>query len=294
MPFKLERGSLSKQLRRLVRKELGAAIEALHNSSAPRIHDARKHIKKTRAIVKLLRRPLGKRYAQEDARLRDAGGSLSDLRDAEVMLQTFAALQKEFPALITPPIAGKVGRALRRDHRKAQARSKARARQTLGLLKRSRAALPRRVGEVSGFRVARRGLTRAFLRSKATLATLTSESCGDDFHAWRRRVKAHWYHVRLFASRQPSIQARARRLKALQAALGDDHNLALLGETLLEHPDGFGARTTAVVLGCIKKRQHVLRRHALASGRRLFASKPGAADAVVNRWREAQEIEKPR
>ena len=293
MPFKLERGSLSKQLRRLVRKELEAAIEAL-SPGAPRVHDARKHIKKTRAIVKLLRRPLGKRYAKEDGRLRAAGGGLSQLRDAEVMLETFTALQKEFPTVITPSIGEKVIRALRRDRRKAQVHARVRSRQTLGLLKRSHAALPRRVGEVSGFRVARRGLTRAFVRSKVTLATLTSESCGDDFHAWRRRVKAHWYHVRLFASRQPAIQARARKLKALQAALGDDHNLALLGETLLEHPDGFGARTTAVVLGCIQKRQHVLRRHALASGRRLFASKPDAADAVVNRWREAQEIEKAR
>ena len=288
MPFELEPGSLSRQLRRLVRKELDAAIEALNHSGAPRIHDARKHIKKTRAIVKLLRRPLGKRYAKEDARLRAAGGGLSELRDAEVMLQTFAALQKEFPALIAPPIAGKVDRALRRDHRKAQAHSRARARKTLGLLKRSRAVLPRRVEAVSGFGGARRGLTRAFVRSKVALASLTSESSGDDFHAWRRRVKAHWYHVRLFASLQPATQARARKLEALQTALGDDHNLELLGETLLEHPDGFGARTTAVVLGCIQKRQHALRQHALASGRRLFASKPETAEAIVNRWRAAQ------
>jgi CHAD domain-containing protein len=104
MPFELEPGSLSRQLRRLVRKELDAAIEALNYSGAPRIHDARKHIKKTRSIVKLLRRPLGKHYAKEDARLRAAGGGLSELRDAEVMLPPLPSLHILFPAQLAQAI----------------------------------------------------------------------------------------------------------------------------------------------------------------------------------------------
>ena len=287
MPFELERGPVARQLRRLVRKELDSALEGLGHSR-PRIHDARTHIKKARSIVKLLRRTLGKRYAREDARLRTAARRLSELRDAEALLQTFEALHRTCPTVITPAIAKKITGALRRDHRKAHVHVRTRAGQALSLLKRSRATLPRRVEQVAGIRVAGRGLTRGYERSRATLADLDADSRAADFHAWRRRVKAHWYHVRLFQSGQPAIRRRARGLKALQSALGDDHNLALLGETLRDRPGRFGgARPAALVLGCIQKRQHVLRRRALASGRRLFASKPERIDAVVSQWRVA-------
>ena len=82
MAFRLEQRPLAKQLRRLVRKELDAAIDGLDvgHASAIRVHDVRKHIKKARAIVKLLRGPLGKSYARQNERLRAAGRRLSGLR----------------------------------------------------------------------------------------------------------------------------------------------------------------------------------------------------------------------
>jgi CHAD domain-containing protein len=290
MAFRLERRSL-KQLRRVVRKELDAAIDGLAMATANpiRIHDARKHIKKARAIVKLLRRPLGRSYARENARLRAAGHRLSGLRDAEAMLQTLEGLHGHFSAVITPTIEEGIARELRRHRRQVQKRASAMARQALGFLKGSRATLPDRVGHATGSRVVRRGLTRVYQRSKSALAELTPVSGAAEFHAWRRRVKEHWYHVRLFEWRQPSIRARARRLDALQSVLGEDHNLEVLNERLLENPDRFGgARTSALVLGCIQKRQRALRRQALASGHRLFTSKPRRMLTMVDRWRSGQ------
>ena len=81
----------------------------------------------------------------------------------------------------------------------------------------------------------------------------------------------------------------ARSLKVLQSSLGEDHNLALLGERILDHSERFGGlETSALVLGCIHKRQRILRRRALASGRQLFAQKPEKIDAIVKRWRAAR------
>ena len=291
MAFRLERRPIAKQLRRLVRKELDAAIDGLDvgDASAIRVHDVRKHIKKARAIVKLLRGPLGKRYARQNERLRAAGRRLSGLRDAEVMLQTLESLHARFVAVITPTIEKGIARALRHHRREAHKQAHARARQALGLLKRSRATLPGRVEHATGFRVVRRGLTRVYERSKLALADLTPVSGAAELHAWRRRVKEHWYHVRLFESSQPATQARARSLKVLQASLGEDHNLALLGDRLLGHSERFGGvETSAVVLDCIHKRQGILRRRALTSGRQLFAATPEKIEALVNRWRAAE------
>jgi len=287
MSYRLDRGPVARRLRRLVRKELDAAIGGLdaQKSSATGIHKARKHIKKARAIVTLLQEPLGKSYARENERLRAAARRLSELRDADAMLQTLASLARRLPAVITPAVQKQVANGLRRHQRVVHKQARAMAKQTLGFLRASRAQLPGRVGHVGRFREVRRGLARVYARSMSALADLTPASGADQFHAWRRRVKAHWYQVRLFELRQPA-RARARKLKALQSALGEDHNLAVLGETLLERPAQFGgAPTTALVLGCIQKRQQTLRRRAVASGRELFAVKPKHIAAMADRWR---------
>jgi hypothetical protein len=118
------------------------------------------------------------------------------------------------------------------------------------------------------------------------MADLAAASGAVEFHEWRRRVKEHWYQVRLFEARHPAARARARSLKTLESTLGEDHNLALFGQILLRHSDRLGgARTTSLVIGCIQKRQRALRRRALASGHRLFASKPKTFEATVQRWR---------
>lgn len=105
-----------------------------------------------------------------------------------------------------------------------------------------------------------------------------------EFHSWRRRVKDHWYQVRLFAPHHRTLAARARSLRRLETDLGDDHDLAVLRDILLGEPEKFGrARTTAIVLGCIEKRQHTLRRLALRRSRRLFAARPRRFRAFVVR-----------
>ena len=104
------------------------------------------------------------------------------------------------------------------------------------------------------------------------------------FHTWRRRVKDHWYHMRLLDGFNPHSQIRMRRLKQLETWLGDDHDLVVLRATILEAPARFGdERMTAVVLGCMAKYQTTLRRRALKRGDQLFASTPTAFSAQIDR-----------
>ena len=76
------------------------AIEQIHRACvilrdpdlpvAQRVHGARKRIKMLRAIMRLLRGPLGDRFGDVNRLLRDAGRALSASRDAEVVRNTFA------------------------------------------------------------------------------------------------------------------------------------------------------------------------------------------------------------
>jgi len=51
----------------------------------------------------------------------------------------------------------------------------------------------------------------------------------ENYHEWRKRVKEHWYHVRLLEV-TVADGGYEKSLKELETALGEDHNLVLLQE----------------------------------------------------------------
>ena len=114
------------------------------------------------------------------------------------------------------------------------------------------------------------------LRASTALRVVADvDSKAAQFHLWRRRVKDHWYHLRLLANRDPKARLRVPRVEKLEDWLGNEHNLAILRTTIVAAPDRFGdARTTAVVLGCITRYQTWLRQQALRRGHRVFAETP--------------------
>src|SRR6266852_835892 len=82
-------------LRQELAQDLGRAVRALRSGtpSDPRIHDIRKRLKHCRALLRLLRKSLGKdAYRRENARLRDAARPLMPVRDAAVLVQALDGL----------------------------------------------------------------------------------------------------------------------------------------------------------------------------------------------------------
>jgi hypothetical protein len=100
------------------------------------------------------------------------------------------------------------------------------------------------------------GIVRGYRRARKELACVHATPDDGLFHTWRRRVKDHWYHVRLLEGLNGKAAMRVRNLKRLETWLGDDHNLVLLRATILKRPTRFGdEKGTAVVLGCLEKYQ---------------------------------------
>ncbi len=63
----------------------------------------------------------------------------------------------------------------------------------------------------------------------------------ENYHDWRKRVKDHWYHVRLLESLWTEVlEAREASLKNLETWLGDDHNLVVLCDKLTNEPEKYG------------------------------------------------------
>lgn len=121
MAYRLKnKESIGAEIKRIAQEQTDKAIEQLTeeiksdnidsssnaaavNERQEAIHDVRKRIKKIRAVVRLVRDELGKEvYKRENECFRDAGRGLSEVRDAQVLLETFNKLEKHFADFIKP------------------------------------------------------------------------------------------------------------------------------------------------------------------------------------------------
>ena len=92
-----------------------AATEELGVDEA--VHQARKRLKKTRAVIRLVRDRLGKEtYKQANARFRDLGRTLAELRDSLVRIKTLDSLTAYFADTVEPEAFIDVRRELRVDY----------------------------------------------------------------------------------------------------------------------------------------------------------------------------------
>src|SRR5207253_5275561 len=89
--------ALGDNLHRICRKQIEAAIAVTtgeKKASDTLVHEVRKHLKKARAALRLIRKEIGHGlFRAQDRCLRDVGRLTSEIRDAEVRLQTVRQLQ---------------------------------------------------------------------------------------------------------------------------------------------------------------------------------------------------------
>src|SRR5690349_15164182 len=103
MPYRLEREeSVLAGLQRVAREELesaGAKLGGRERISRDKaIHEARKSMKKVRALLRLMKDELRGVDAGENVRLRDIARHLSHYRDSFVMVETFDDLKTHYRA----------------------------------------------------------------------------------------------------------------------------------------------------------------------------------------------------
>src|ERR1700744_3910364 len=89
--------ALADSVRRICRTQIawaiGIASGTRHTDDTP-VHETRKHLKKARAALRLVRKEIGRTlFRQQDQWLRDIGRLVSEVRDAEVRLETVRELQ---------------------------------------------------------------------------------------------------------------------------------------------------------------------------------------------------------
>ena len=250
------------------------------------VHEARKDVKKTRALLRLYRRALGDAtYRQENGELRDAGRALSGVRDADVLLETIDGLAERYAGRLPAGAFDAVRERLRADGVPAssveESADAARARLSGAL---------DRVGDWplgrAGWSSVRKGLERSYARGRRAFEQAVDDRSDERLHEWRKRVKDLRYQQQLLREAWPQvIGAQAKGTKALADLLGDDHDLALLGERGRASGAGGAEHDELVVL--IARRRAELQDEAFRLGRRVYAESPKRFSARVGRYLDA-------
>ena len=110
------RETIARELSRVVAKEFETAIDELGRRQgvdrAEAVHEARKCVKKTRAVLHLLKRNLGQDYGVLDGRLRRIAHQLSSLRDVDASPAMMNALRDHYPRIVTRSMSRAVQRGL--------------------------------------------------------------------------------------------------------------------------------------------------------------------------------------
>jgi CHAD domain-containing protein len=291
MAYRLEANEpVPKGLRRIVREEIDSSAEYLTGKKAggpdEAIHEARKSIKKIRAVLRLVQPELVEVYKKENATLGAIAADLSEIRDAAAILETFDTLpgSSEF---------GPVRHALidrKKQTDAAKDRDAVIQEVALGLrrLEKRVKTWPLKTG---GFPALAPGLELRYRRGRRAMKAAAGNETPESFHEWRKRVKDHWYHTRLIESLwTDEMAAREKSLKELETWLGDDHNLFVMRGLIVGEPAAFGEPVMVdALLDTIDNRQNELRRNSLSLGARLYDNKPKAfVRRIEHLWKEWQ------
>lgn len=283
MAYRLERGeSVIAGLRRVVREEIESAEAHLSGRKKVNrdeaIHDARKSLKKVRATLRLVRGQMGESYRRENARLRDIAARLSEFRDAFAIIGTFDDLKNRFK----DKGAGTRLRSVRSGLTKRRDES-AREEDVGVVLDAASAALRRAAKRVKkwplegdGYDAIAPGLVETYRNGCKALARAKKDPSAENFHQLRKRVKDHWYHIRLLEGLWTEVmEAYEKSLKDLEDWLGNDHNLTVLRDRIAAEPAFFGKEEAIdLIFNLISGYQKELRAAAVPLAERIYEEKP--------------------
>jgi CHAD domain-containing protein len=289
----LPREPVGAGMKRILTAQVDDAIAQLRGEAgtdpAEGIHEARKDIKKIRSALRLVRHEIGDDvWRRENDHYRELARALSSFRDAEILVEALDGLAERFG----PEAQGRFN-ALREQLEKENTdahddgsveRAMAEAGAGLAAGRGRVAQLPL---EGDGWELIGPGLRRAYRRGRKCLGAVEEDGSVTNLHELRKRVKDLWYQLRLIRDADKDMLGDlADHAHDLSDHLGDDHDLALLRETVQRRRVAFSDPSEKHhLIEEIDHRRGELQFAAISLGQRIYAEKPKRfSKRVEKRW----------
>ncbi|MEZ6097799.1 MAG: CHAD domain-containing protein [Pirellulaceae bacterium] len=294
MAYRIRRSkSVQASVRKIALEQIDKAIGEILDEQLDRhetVHQVRKRCKKLRGLIRLVR-PEFNDYQRENEFFRDAARELSYVRDAQSIIECFDGLLGHFHDQIEQDAFVPVRDELA-ERRQKIADDKVgldnKLDEFLAKMREARGRAAKWKVNDDGFSAVEGGLAKTYRRGRKALRSAYEKPSRENFHEWRKRIKYHWYHARLLRRIWPDMMNLWRgATDELSDLLGDDHDLAVFRQTLLDDPDRFGSESDLqVLIGLIDRRRAELLAKARPLGERLLAEKPKQLRSRLGRYWE--------
>jgi CHAD domain-containing protein len=278
MAFRLKlREPLSEGLKRVFREQIDSALHMCQNPAKERgvtVHEVRKHLKKLRAAMRLAISEVGKNcHAGEDRCVRNIGRLISDLRDAQVRLQTFIQLRDKAAKNSAQQLFVHAEELLLLERESFSAAFAGWQKEAIPQLEEVKARLMAWPLDGLTWKQICNAVCKIYRRGQRALAKTIDDPEPENFHAWRKRVKDVWYELRILQPLNRTVlEEMAHDAEVLGELLGSEHDLDfLLARLEKERGDAAFADELSQLQKLIDKRCTRFRRDALELGRRFYA-----------------------
>jgi CHAD domain-containing protein len=281
--------TLGENLCRICRKQIESAIAIAKGEKETRdtpVHETRKHLKKTRAALRLVGKEIGRGLFREaDHRLRDVGRLVSDIRDAEVRLQTVRELQ-EIKQRRARNAYAELETILMLELENFMAAFAEWQTQALPMLEKVQAGIDCWPLDHFRSKQLRRAVQKTYKRARKALADAKSNPSTKCFHKFRTEAKTLWYQLRIVRPLSPVVLKNlSDELRAMADLLGRAHDLSFLGDRLRkEHGRSEWQREGHKLLAVVEVSQGDLQRGAAELAERFFAERPRDFGSRMAGW----------
>ncbi len=244
------------------------------------VHETRKTSKKLRALLQLIAAGVPRKTFRNNNRaLRDYARLLGGTRDSAARLTSLQHIQSHYQGFLDKS-------ATRPVHEELSRRQQLASQQHADEL--NSAAALRQLRDISqGLQhldysamtvdTLIAGLANSYRNGRRTLKILQQQPTTHNSHEFRKHTKKCWYQLRLLQKWNPEIlSVRISQLDRLGKLLGQDHDLALLSDTLVTIPCcNDKPRRTEILKGLIETRRIVLLSQSLRAANQLYTDKTG-------------------
>ena len=288
MAFQLKaKESLSDGIARNVKRQIEKAIDHLDSNRKPpqggtRAHEAvpnevRKCFKKVRAALRLVREELGDDvYREANYCFRDAARLLGEVCDAVRLVDAVDKLNfQPFAEVVESGAFAKIHEALL-TNQKGVTRRVVDEDKALSAVEefatRALARLPDWRIKREGWAALESGLRRVYRTGHRAHALAAENSSVENLHECHKQAKHLWLQLQLLGTAWTRSEKKLiDQTHKLSRVLGEDHDLAVLRETLAADPVAYGGhRILKGVFVVIDHRREELERQAFALGRKLY------------------------
>jgi CHAD domain-containing protein len=282
MTYRIAKGeSLAKAFGRIAVEEMDLAMTQLQRGDGGEaVHDARKALKRLRALLRSLRVACPENlYRAENRRLAEAAHKISPVRDLHVQLDTLEKLRKDDCA------GDGVKRQLERQQticiRKLPALRKTIC-QMLQASRQSICSLPVRDATPSDLAA---GLRRIYKQGRSAFKEARHHPTAENLHEGRKKAKWLGYAFELIEGTSPRKVTKWRKsAEKLTEALGDDHDLFMVLTALRHAPRAMPDRDFRLLAKRIARKRAQRQKQALKIAKCLYREKPRSFGEQVDHY----------